>query len=118
MIGNIADIMIRTEPEIYRKDITVKKKGENMIYVNALDTIYGIMKAVLLFYKKFVGYLTTIGLKITTYDPCVANKIINGNQMTVVWHFDDIKVSHDSKNIVTIMEKWLKKTYERLSEDG
>ena len=27
MIGNIADIMIRTEPEIYRKDITVKKKG-------------------------------------------------------------------------------------------
>ena len=49
MIGNIADIMIRTEPEIYRKDITVKKKGENMIYVNALDTIYGIMKAVLLF---------------------------------------------------------------------
>ena len=37
--------------------------------------------------------------------------------MTVVCHVDDIQVSHKSKNIVTVMTKWLKKTHERLFED-
>ena len=35
---------------------------------------------------------------------------------TVVWHVNDIKVRHDTKNIFTSMTKWLKKTYERLFE--
>ena len=28
------------------------------------------------------------------YDPCVTNKVIDGTQMTVAWHVDDLKVSH------------------------
>ncbi len=36
----------------------------------------------------------TDGFVINDYDPCVANKMINGHQMTVTWYVDDLKVSH------------------------
>jgi hypothetical protein len=32
---------------------------------------------------------------------CVANKTINGKQCTVLWHVDDIKVSHEDPEVVT-----------------
>jgi hypothetical protein len=43
----------------------------------------GMMKSALLFYRKLVADLTSFGYEINPYDPCVANKIINGKQMTI-----------------------------------
>jgi hypothetical protein len=40
------------------------------------------------------------GFKINDYDPCVANKIVNGKQITVVWHVDDLKISHVETKVV------------------
>ena len=37
------------------------------------------------------------------YDPCVANKIINGTQITICWHVDDLKVSHKEEDVVTAL---------------
>ena len=40
------------------------------------------------------------------YDHCVANKDINGSQCTIVWHVDDLKISHVDPNVVTdILDK-------------
>ena len=89
-----------------------------MIFVKALNAIYGITKAEILFYSKFVGDITPIGFKLNPYDPCVENTLINGNKMTVAWHVDYLKVSQKSKNIFNRMEKWPKKNYERLFEYG
>ena len=76
------------------------------------------MKAALLFYIKFVANLKSFGFQLNPYDPCVANKIVDGAQLTVVWNVGDIKVSHVDRKVVTQMEMWLKKTYERLFKDG
>ena len=73
----MAELLIKTAREIYRKHITINRKGETVLYVRALNAIYGIMKAALLFYQKFVGDLITIGFKLKPYYPCVANKTIN-----------------------------------------
>ena len=89
-----------------------------MLYVRELNAIYGIMKAALLFYRKFVRDLTTIGFELKPYDPCVTNKTINGKQLTLVWHVDNIKASHVEAEAVTRMAKWLRKIYERLFKDG
>ena len=35
------------------------------------------------------------------YDPCVANKMVEGSQITIFWHVDDLKVSHKSEEVVT-----------------
>ena len=52
------------------------------------------MQSALLFYKKLHGELENYGFEVNPYDPCVANKIINGTEMTVTWHVDDLKVSY------------------------
>ena len=105
--------------DIYCKYITISKKGETVLYVKELNVIYRIIKAGLIFYKKFVGNLTTIGFKKNPNDPCVAKKRYStASKMTDVWHVDDINISNKSKNIVTMMYKWQNKTYEILFEDG
>ena len=89
-----------------------------MLFVRALNAIYGIMKAALLFYQKFIGDIMTIRFDMNPYDSCVTNKTINGKQLTLVWHVDDIKSSHVEAEVETRMAKWLRKTYKRLLQYG
>ena len=91
--GKLANPLIKPAPEIYRKHITINRKGETVLYVRSLNAIYGIMKAALLFYQKFVGDLMTIWFELNPYDPCVANNTINRKQLIVVWRVNDIKPS-------------------------
>ena len=35
-----------------------------------------------------------MGFKISLYNPCAADKMINGSQITVTWHVNDLKISH------------------------
>ena len=41
------------------------------------------------------------GFEINPYDWCVANKTINGKQQTVLWHVDDLKISHIDEQVNT-----------------
>ncbi len=45
--------------------------------------MYGLLRSALLFYWKLVEDLESNGFKLNPYDPCVANKTVNGKQMTV-----------------------------------
>ncbi len=69
------------------------------------------MKSALLFYRKLVADLTSLGFKINPYDPCVANKVINGKQMTICWHVDDLFIGHVDPKVVTTFLDWLAKRY-------
>ena len=42
----------------------------------------------------------------------MANKIENGKQLTVVWHVDDLKLSHVKTEVVDKMIEWLRNKYE------
>ena len=55
-----------------------------------------------------------MGFVINYYDPCVANKIVNGKQLTVCWHVDDLKISHANKKVVSKFLKQLEKLYGEL----
>ena len=48
---------------------------------------------------------------VNDYDPCVANKMVNGTQMTIVWHVDDLKVSHIDGREITKLVAVLKNKY-------
>ena len=116
--GKLAELMVATAPEIYKKYFFVNRKGELVLYVEALNALYDIMKAALLFYLKLVKNLKSIGFVLNPYDPCVAKKIVDGAHLTVVWHVDDPKVSHMDAGVVTRTSVWLHKTYKRLFDDG
>jgi hypothetical protein len=60
-----------------------------------------VQQAALLFWQNLSTKLKKCGFKINPYDFCVANKTINGKQCTVVWHVDDLNISHADAEVVT-----------------
>ena len=55
----------------------------------------------LLWYETFVQELDIQGFLLNPYDPCVAKKVIEGNQCTICWYVDDTKISHKNPKVVT-----------------
>jgi hypothetical protein len=109
--GRLAELMVKTAPNIYSKYITVDAKNQPVLYVKLQKALYGCLRSALLFYLKFVGDIESQGFELNPYDPCVANKVIHGKQFTVVWHVDDIKMPHEDENEVTRLITWLKSIY-------
>ena len=101
--GKLAEMMVQVYPIMYRKYVTYSPNGQAMLYVRLSKALYGMLRAALLFYKRLRSDLENMGFKIKPYDPCVANKTVNGYQMTICWHVDDLKVSHKDENSVTAL---------------
>ena len=110
--GILAELMVQVDPKLYRKYVTTNAKGKPVLYVQLEKAVYGMMKSALLFYRKLVADLVSLGFAINPYDPCVANKIINDKQMTVCWHVDDLFLGHEDQAVVSHFLGWLGKRYD------
>jgi hypothetical protein len=108
--GPLVDILLEIAQEIYEPFMVYEGKAK-VLYVQMLKALYGMLQSSLLYYKKFRGDIELIGFKVNPYDPCVANRIINGKQQTVTWHVDDIKSSHMDPKVNDEFLEWLKKNY-------
>ena len=82
-----------------------------MLHVKLNKALYGLLQSALLFYKKRVSELKDMGFVLYPYDPCVANRMVNGSQQTVCWHVDDLKISHKDPAVNTKTIKQLAKIY-------
>ena len=109
--GQLARFLVKTCPELYAKYVHYIK-GIPTIYVELLKALYGMMRSSLLFYKKLVKDLTDIGFEVNPYDPCIANMMVDGKQLTVTWHVDDLKISHQDKAVVDEFIQWICNKYE------
>ena len=110
--GILAELMVQVALALYRKYVTTNAKGKAVLYVQLEKAVYGMMKSALLFYRKLVADLTSLGYVINPYDPCVANKMINGKQMTICWHVDDLIIGHVDSSVVTTFLTWLASRYD------
>jgi hypothetical protein len=116
--GVLVDMLTDIDSGVYKPYVSTDKKGTKQLLVQCQNAIYGTMVASLLYYRKFCKSLTGIGFEFNPYDPCVANKIIKGNQMTICFHVDDCKLSHKQSKQMDRMIKWLRQEYESIFEDG
>ena len=98
--GPLAMLLTRVDPEKYTKYVTVEN-GKEVMYVRLAKALYGTMQAALLFWKDLTGYLIEQGFKLNPYNECVANKQIEGHQCTILWHIDDLKLSHVSDRVLS-----------------
>jgi hypothetical protein len=73
--------------------------------------LYGCVKSALLFWENLSGKLVMRGYELNVYDRCVANKIINNTQITIIWRVDDLNISHDCKEVLKQEIKWLELMY-------
>jgi hypothetical protein len=110
--GILAELMVTIAPNIYRKYITTNAKGKPVLYVQLEKALHGMMKSALLFYQKLIADLHLIGYILNPYDPCVANKMINGQQMTICWHVDDLFLGYKDHKVVSDTISWLQNQYE------
>ena len=88
------------------------QKESQFFMCNSKKAVYGMMKSALLFYRKLVADLVSLGFTINPYDPCVANKIINDKQLTVCWHVDDLFLGHEDPAVVSHFLGWLATRYD------
>ena len=88
------------------------EKGKKLSYCEAQEAIYGTLKAALLFYKKFIKDLVDYGFAVNPYDVCVWNKMVQGKQLTAIFHVDDMKVSHVDPQVNTEFVEYLRDKYE------
>ena len=80
--GPLTELMVAADPALYRKYVKYKD-GKAILYMQLEKALYGCLKSALLFYEKLVADLEDYGFEINPYDPCVANKMVNGSQLTV-----------------------------------
>ena len=98
MEGEEVEVMVDANPS-YGEYVTYEK-GKKVLYLRLRTALYGIMQAALLWYETYSVCLKKNGFKLNPYDPCIANKIINGKQCTICWHVDDNKISHEDPKVV------------------
>ena len=104
--------MVKVAPSIYHPFVTTNASGKPVLYVELQKALYGMLKSALLFYRKLVADLQSVGFTLNPYDPCVANKLVNGKQLTVLWHVDDIIAAHEDPKIVSNFLAWIQERYD------
>ena len=101
------DLLIKVEPSYH--SFVCHERGQHVIYTCLNKALYGTLQATMLFWKELTQFVTVdLGFTINPYDPCIANKTIDGKQCTILWHVDDIKMSHVSQDVLESIMKQIK----------
>ena len=108
--GTLAELLTKCDPKLYRQYV-VTENNKPMLYVELIKALYGTLRAALIFWRKLTSKLVEWGFVINPYDWCVANKLINGQQCTLVWHVDDMKISHVNSKVVDNIIKTIKQEF-------
>ena len=112
LTGDFEDIMCSVNKEFTPH--VVYEGNTKILYMKVLRAIYGCLESTMLWYTLYVKTLKSIGFE-NPYELCVANKIINGKQFTIVWYVDDNKISHVDLAVVDSIIKELTKHFGELS---
>ena len=80
-----------------------------------MKALYRCVQSALLWYDLFTNTLKVDGFVLNPYDTCVANKIVNDKQCTIVWYVDDNKISHIESNVVTRVVKMIEKRFRKMT---
>ena len=107
--GEMVDKLLEIDHELYSGYVTVER-GEKVMYVELLKALYWTLRAARLFWEKLHAKLVTDwGFVPNRYDSCMVNKMVDGKKLTVAWHVDDLKVSHEKESalddFIEMMEK-------------
>ena len=58
--------------------------------------------------------MTELGIVVIPYDSCVVNKMINRKQCTIIWHVDDLKLSHIEQSVLEELADKLNSKYSQI----
>ena len=79
--------------------------------MKVVRAIYGRIQSYFLWYDLYSNTLKDMVFEINPYEKCIANKMINGNQCTIVWYVYNNKISPKEAKIVDYMLTIFKEKY-------
>jgi hypothetical protein len=104
--GRLAESLTKLDPKMY-DEYLYNNNGKPTMYMKLKKALYGTLQAAMLFWKDLAKTLMDWGFIVNPYDRCVANKMIDGKQGTVLVHVEAVPTrkrgtqlcSHVSKSI-------------------
>ena len=102
----IAKMVVELYPETEKY---VCERGS--ITVRLLRALYGCVQSSKLWYDLLCSVLLSDDFVMNPYDPCVFNKLVHGEQITVCFHVDDLLITSKSCMVIEALEKLLKKHF-------
>jgi hypothetical protein len=118
------ELIVRMDEELAKAfselNSEFKLDKDGALYLQCDKALYGHIEAARLFYDELDNSLTNkMGFVQNSYDPCVYNKIINGDRITIKTHVDDLKISAVTKeNVIWTIEKLREMYHEITVHDG
>ena len=109
------------EPAIARVVTKLRPNAQQLLTPNGTlvvrlrRALYGCVQSSKLWYDKLCAVLRDGGLEMNAYDPCVFNKSVNGVQITVCFHVDDLLVTSKSPELIKSMEEHLRKSFTQVT---
>ena len=86
------------------------------MYAESNKAIYGTLEASLLFWAKLSKSLKEMGYQINEYEWCVMNNSIDNKQFTILWHVDDLNISHVDSAVVSRVISDIDTEYGKISK--
>ena len=113
LTGEVVDILCDLDSS-YR-EFVVLENGRKTLYVRLVKALYGCIQSALRWYELFSSTLEKQGFTLNPYDMCVANKNVDGKQLTVAWYVDDLKISHKDSEVVTSTIRFLESKFGKMT---
>ena len=98
--GLMVDMICDIDPSCIDKVQWNKQHTRKFLYARLVKAVYGTVLAAIIFYNKLSKHLTDHGFVMNDYDMCTFNKMVDGEQLTVQFHVDDLKASHKDQKVL------------------
>ena len=106
----LAKLLSQIDPTVSQK---TDEKG--VIYVRLKKALYGCVQSAKLWYDKLCKVLEDDGYVKNDYDGCLFNKIVDGVQVTVAFHVDDLLITSVRGEMVDELEALLKSKFQAIT---
>lgn len=105
--GPMVSYLVRANPSKFESFVTYGG-SRRVIYLKLKKALYGCVQSSLLWWKlPATTLIEKMDFALNPYDLCVANKMVNGSQLTVLWYVNDLKISHVDENVAKDTKKQL-----------
>ena len=96
--GAMLKELLAVAPEF--KSYVEFSNGRPVLYCECDKCLYGSLDSGKLSYLKLSKFLEENGFVPNPFEPCWFNKVVDGHQLSVIFHVDDLKVSHKDPSVV------------------
>ena len=102
----LAQLLAQIDPTVDQK-----KDEKGVIYVKLKKALYGCVQSAKLWYDKLCTVLEENAYVKNDYDQCLFNKMVDGVQITVAFHVDDLLITSVSQELIDSLEGVLKANF-------